>query len=667
MATNAPLAPALPPGFSLDEVPPLPSGFALDLPAPKETGAKGEGRRMNSSAQGVINALQGPTMGFLDELAGVGSGITGAIANLTPWGDNKSFAENYRGARDKVRGATEQFREDRPITAMATSIAASAPTIVAAPALKAAATTAPVVGPVARVAQALGSGAAYGAVGGAGESTAADMAALGVDTAKGAAISAALGAGTNIGGNVLGAVGSNIAQRMSQSSAANVAREKVAEALIRDARGTAFQSGRASPLEQSAARMGKLGNEATIADSGGMNTRALLDTLATLPGRTKDAAENMIRTRQAGRAGRITQAADEALGTGGKAYTATLDALDEAKKSAAQPLYEKLKGVTVAVDDDLNAILKAAPEAHGVAEKLARLRGEAHVDLSDISLKKYGLPSSANVPFESLDKVKQALYELAEGAKGEFGKPTATSNAYNDLRVRLTKRMDDLSPKESGLSIYAKARDAYGSRAELESAIKAGRTAMKTDAIGVAEITKGMGASEQEAFRIGALQSIRDKAGTEAGQSSLLRMWKEPATSGKLKEIFGNDYRQFAAAVAAEARLKGIESVGRGSQTAARQYGAGDLDAAAVGDVVNVASGAAKGNIAQAMGGVANIWNRVKMPEATRDEIGRILMSRGAAGTNELGGMTQAMRKVAEERARQAARAGAAGSLYLVQ
>lgn len=625
--------------------------------APKESEATTQGRNMNPSAQGALTALQGPMMGFADELAGAGSAVTGAIANLTPWGDDKSFAENYRSARDKVRGANTQFTKDNPRTAIVTQLMASAPTIVAAP-FRSAGAVPQVTGPLKTAAQAARSGGAYGAVSGIGESAAEDIGGVVADAAKGAAGGAAAGGALSGAGSAVGAVGKNVAQRLRTQSAADAAREKVAEALLRDARGTAFTSGHSNPLDQAAARMGKLGDEATIADSGGTSTRALLDTVATLPGKTKDAVERLIHTRQAGRGARLVNAADDALATGGRGYTATLEAFDNSKQAAAKPLYDAIRQVSVRVDDDLAKLITASEKAHGGAETLAKLRQEVPIDLSK-------LKAGDDVPFMALDKVKQSLYDLGQSAKRSGEKELG--RAYDDLRVKLTRKMDALSPTNAQGSIYKQARDAYSGPAALRDAVEEGRGAMKADAIGVAELTRGMSASEREAFKLGALQSIRDKVGREAGQTELLKMWKEPTTSGKLKEIFGNDYRQFAAAVAAEARLKSLESVGRGSQTASRLYGAGDLDAQAAGDVANVVTGATRGSVIQALSGAANLWNRVKTPETVRDEIGRILMSRGASGGGELTGMSDAVRRVAEERARRAAMTGAASGLYLVQ
>lgn len=611
---------------------------------PAESPSMRSGRNMNSSAQGFINAMQGPTFGFADEIFGGLSAGGKSVANLFGLGNGQSFKQNYEEGRDTVRGATEQFRKEYPATAISTGLMASAPTFVLGPSGPVSSVQA--VGPLARALTASKTGAGFGAVSGLGESTAADAAGMVGDTVKGAALSGVLGGAGQSVGTAMGAGGSAIMQRLSETSAMDAARRKLAEVLTRDARGI----GASNPVAQVESRLGKLGPEATIADAAGFNARQTLDTLATLPGNARNATEAVIHSRQAGRAGRLEGAADEALGTQGKTYTATLEALDVAKQAAARPHYEKLEGVSVRVDKDLNGILQAAKEAHKGAEQSAIRRQEVPIDLTLIK-------AGDDVPFGALDLVKQSLWDLAEAAKRE-GKKGAASD-FNGLRVALTKKMDDLSPKDAGGSIYAQARNAYGGKAQLEAAVEAGRTAMKADAIAVADLVKGMGASEREAFKIGALQAIRDKIGTESGQTSLLKMWKEPATSGKLKEIFGNerDFRTFAAEVAKEARLKLLESTGRGSQTASRVFGAGDLDATA--QMAQVIASASHGNPAPALGAAARVWNQVKTPEAVRDELARVLLLKGPQAQRELQNLPMFIQNLNNARTQRATLAGA--------
>jgi len=585
---------------------------------------------VGSSVQGAINALQGPTMGFLDEIVG---------AAAAPFG-------KYEQARDYVRGATQQFRQDYPVTGAVTSAAATAPLFLlggAPAAIKGA--IAPVATTTGRLLTAGKVGAIQGGVSGAGESTAQTVGGVAADTAKHAAQGGALGVGGQGVLGTVGAVGGNIAQRLSQTSAADYARTKLAEALSRMTGGTPVRpGGAASPSP--AADIQFLGPEATIADVSGQAGKRVLDVLATLPGKTKDLVEQLIRGRQTGRTDRIMTAADEALGTQGKGFVASLDALEATQKAAQAPFRKQLEGLSVRADDDLIKILNREPAAFKAAADLARREGELPIDLSKLKV-------GDDIPFDALDTVKKALWTIAEKEKVNFA-ATAESRAVNGIRVALTKKMDQLSPKDAaGNSIYKQARDAFAGPAELRSAISEGRGAMKTDAIGVGELMKGMSASELEAFRVGALQSLRDKVGTEAGQTSLLKMWKETGTSDKLKEIFGNDYKKFASGIAKESKLKELETVGRGSQTAERLFGEGDLAVMpAVGQAV---AGAVQGNPLPAMGAIPKIWNQVKTPEATRNALAELLLQRGPEAQKTLRDLPEFMRQFNEAQARNAA------------
>jgi hypothetical protein len=608
---------------------------------PSESSSMASGRKAGGFTGGVLSALQGPTLGFLDEAAGVGSGALSAL-------QGKGYTPGYESGRDYIRGAVKQHEEDYPIGSQVARGVSSLPLALIPGGQARTATT------LAKALQAAKVGAGYGAAQGVGESTAQDVEGLGRDALSGGALSAVTGGALSGVGSGIGAVGSNIAQRMSQGSAGQVAREKLAEALGRDARGTLAQTPGAltNASDMAARRMQKLGPEATIADAGGASSRQLLDTLATLPGRTKQLAEGLIRERQSGRAGRLSAAANESLGTKGAEYQNTIQSLIDRKATEAAPLYKQLEGMSVRVDNELNSLLKASDSAHGSAELSAKLRREVPINIS-------ALKAGDDIPFAALDSIKRSLYDLGKDAK--INNPNI-SNDYNSLRVALINKMDDLSPKNEAGSIYKQARNAFSSPAQLQDAVESGRGAMKTDAIGVSDMMKGMTQDQVEAFKVGALQSLRDKVGTESGQTSLLKMWKEPATSGKLKEIFGNDYKKFAADVAREARLKELESVGRGSQTASRLYAAGDLDTQPISNAAQVAtsigSGQALPAIAGSARGIAGMWNKVRMPEATRDEMARLLMMRGQGGQQELQNLKPMMDRLAAERLRRASATG---------
>ena len=608
---------------------------------PSESSSMMRGRGTGGFTGGVLSALQGPTLGFLDEAAGVGSGALSAL-------QGKGYTPGYESGRDYIRGAVKQHEEDYPIGSQVARGVSSLPLALIPGGQARTATT------LAKALQAAKVGAGYGAAQGIGESTAQDVEGLGRDALSGGALSAVTGGALSGVGSGIGGIASNVAQRVSQGSAGQVAREKLAEALGRDARGTLAQTPGAltNATDMAARRMQKLGPEATIADAGGASSRQLLDTLATLPGRSKQLAEGLIRERQSGRAGRLTAAANESLGTKGAGYQDTIQSLIDRKATEAAPLYKQLEGMSVRVDDELNSLLKASDSAHGSAELSAKLRREVPIDLSKLDV-------GDAVPFAALDTIKRSLYDLGKDAKI---KNPNISNDYNSLRVALINKMDDLSPKNEAGSIYKQARNAFSSPAQLQDAVESGRKAMGKDAIGVSDMMKGMTQDQLEGFRIGALQSIRDQVGTPGGQTKVLDMYRAKATSGKLKEIFGSDYKKFAADVAREARLKELESVGKGSPTAGRLAAMADLDAQPISNAAQVAtsigSGQALPAIAGSARGVAGMWNKVRMPEATRDEMARLLMMRGQGGQQELQNLKPMMDRLAAERLRRASATG---------
>lgn len=616
---------------------------------PKKSIAYEEGRQVsNPFVRGLVNVANGPLMGFGDEVLGALGAVGKTLTN------GQSFKDNYRETRDMYRGIQDQYKEDFPIASVATQLAGSAPVIAANAPMRALGAVAPraaawmspaanTVGLGRLSASGAASGGVFGAVSGAGESTSDTAGGVAVDALKGGATSAALGAATPVLGNMVGSGVRNVAQRVHGGSADDYAQQKVAEALLRDVPESV------NPVNRSLARMSKLGDEARIVDTGGKSTRNLLDTLATQPGSTTNAVERAILERQAGRGGRLVSAADNALGTRGAEFGQTIEALDSVRKQAARPFYDQIQAASVQLDDDLVSLLNRTEGVHGEAQRLLRLQTGQAIDLSK-------LQKGDTVPFSLLDTLKQTLYDAADTAKRQGSNKMGA--AFDDVRTSLIRKLDQVSPKdEAGQSIYRLARDAYAGPSQLIDAAELGRTAMKADSFEVKSAIRNLADSELQAFRIGALQALKEKTGTQSGQTSLMKMWMEPATSGRLKDIFGNDYRQFASAVAAEARMKTLEQVGRGSQTASRLAGAADLD---ISPITNTLQAAASGSAIPMMTQAANLWARVQTPEPVRDRMGALLLSRDP---NELRGLLGVVPQINRARLERAAALGGGGGL----
>lgn len=620
------------------------------------------GTELPTAQRGVISALQGPTFNFLPRIGGAVAAPFEAVRQDIPLG------QAYEQTRDLLRGASESFQEERPFTAGGLQLGASLPLSLAAiparigaaampsivraapsiaPTLQRAGTYmagAPAAGQVMgmgqRTAQAAGAGYGYGTLSGLGESYADNPLDMFLEAQKSGVIGGGFGAVSQPAMGIIGAGARQVAARMSPTSAGTQAQQKVAEALIRDVPAPLDPG---SALNRAQARLAKLGPEARIADVGGKSTFNLLDVQATLPGTTPNAVARAIRERQVGAGPRLMAASDETLGTQGSQFTQSIDNFKTQRFIESRPYYAVIDNSNVQVDNNLITLLKKSESLQRKAEGLYTKQTGLDLDLSQL---KYGQP----VPMNVLDTLKQSLYDAAQGLKraGETNDALATDKIRTDLIEFLTEK----SPKIGGQSAYGLAMKTYAGPSQMMDAADVGRMVMKGDILDVQQATRGFTQSEMDAYRIGVLQALRQQTGTEAGRTSLLKFYKEPATQERLKAAFGNDYKAFSAAVLREGQLKQLEAAGRGSQTAARLAGEADLDIAPLGQAVTAAS---SGNPMAIVTAATNLARQAKTPEAVRNEIGRILLSRDPQQLQQL---SEIIRRLNLSRARAAGVSG---------
>jgi hypothetical protein len=625
-----------------------------------------EGTELPESFRGFVSAMQGPTFNTFPRIVGAVGAPFAALEQGIP------LSEAYAQGRDIMRGAAESYQQESPYKAAGGQLVASLPMVVGglpstvvrnvggavvpaiqavaprvAPSIQAAGrymTAAPGAGQVMgmgqRMAQAGGSGAGYGFVSGLGGSYEDDAIEMLKEAGKSALISGGLGVTTQPVMGILGAGGRQAMARMSPTAAGTYAQQKVAEALIRDVPEPLTG---ANALTRAQARLLKLGPEARIADVGDKSMRNLLDVQATLPGTTAAATERAIRERQVGRAGRLMEASDETLGTQGAQFTQSLEAFKQQKFTESRPYYAVVDASNISVDNNLINLLKKSSSMQRDAEDLYRKQTGLDIDLSAL---KYG----EQVPMNVLDTLKQNLFDSAQAARRLGNNNDAL--ATDKIRVDLINLLTEKSPKIGNQSAYGLALKTYAGPAQMEEAANLGRTVMKGDILDIQQAVKGLAQSELDAFRIGVLQGLRQQTGTEAGQTSLLKFYKEPATQSRLKAAFGNDYKAFSAAVLKEEQLKKMESAGRGSASAARLAGQADLDIA---PLAQTAGAAASGSPSAIVTTAVNLARQTQTPEAVRNEIGRILLSRDPQQLTQLADI---VRKLNESRARAAGVAG---------
>jgi hypothetical protein len=608
---------ALDAGFTKDQIRAI--YVSNGLAVPKEidvTPEERQGASLSKGARLAMTAAQGPTLGFADELAG----LIQAPFIAKP---GESLSDAYTRGRDVYRSGVQSYQEEQPIGSAVAQGVASLPLGM----INVGRSIAPQAGPVLR---SVGAGGLFGAIAGAGGAGTPEE--IPQEALASGATSAVLGGATELGMKAVRPVASVVKAQTGRmipesfrglvgGSSVDIARRRVAEAMIRDG---------ATP-DQVVARMSKLGDDAILAESAGYNTRDLLDTMATLPGRTKNFTEELIRQRQSQRGGRIATAAQQQLSPTGARLADSVESLITKRDVDATPLYNQLKTVTVTLDDDLKQILDAANKlgAFSRAEKISTGLREP------FTLKDFKKATDASMT--DLDKVKRGIDDIlsSKAATNERGEINEFGRSVVKLKQDLLKRLDDATvDQDTGASLYKSARNAYAGPSALITAAELGRTVLNKPAATIRTLVKDMSDSELESFRVGAYEGLRDLAGTQSGQTRLLNMWKEPATQERLKEIFPSEraFRMFASDVAAEARKKDIQSVGRGSQTAGREARMEDVGLQTLKDTADLAAAAKTMDVNSLVNMLSSNMKRTAVPEPVRNEIGRILMSRATSG-----------------------------------
>lgn len=605
---------------------------AADRPVADVSPAAAPGANLGRDQRAALAALQGPTFGFADEIAG---GVVGGAKTLF---NGKPYQQNYEAVRDAYRGAVDRQLKEEPLSTATDQFIASLP--VGGPIAR---MFGPATSMTSQVVAGAGTGAVSGAINGLGSSSATDAGGRVDDALLGLGTGLAMGAGGVPMMRAIGTVGGNVMQRLDDSAAMDYARQKVAQAFARDA-----APGVSDPLSQAGARMARLGPEARVVDAGGQSgqsTSALLDTVATLPGRSKSAVETAIRQRQSGRADRMIGSAENAFGVGDVRMASQMDDWMQQRATQAAPLYEQLHRMDVPASQNLSSIVDAA-RANGYDKIAARI---ATNNRQPFTLPEDATTFTGTYSMRDLDHLKQGLdTAIVKMRDSVTGRLTPEGQSADQLRRQLIDQLD-----RDTMGQYANARAAFAGPSQLMDASNAGRRILSRDDATIRDMMSGMGSSERDAFALGAFEAIRAKAGAQQGQTELMGLWRQKGLQEKLKAVFGDErsYREFASRMAAEGRLKGLEAVGRGSQTAARQYAIGDLDTSAVSAAGDLAGSVASASPTGILRSAGSLWNQVKTPEPVRDAMGQILLSRDP---QNLLALSQAMRQVQAARQRQA-------------
>ena len=598
-----------------------------------------KGRSMPEMYKKVLAAGQGLTQNLLDELVG-NQAVEDAVntsqmlALNNKQGDIRTPQDQIsqrNAARDTIRGATTQYEQDNPLTSLGMNLVGAVPTMIIGGGRE---TSAKALAKLLAIAK---PAAAYTTVSSVGKTEKTDLPEIAKDAAIESAESIALGGGLKVGTGVLSAAGRRIGAAVEPyisklkplKYSANLAMQRLAKLLARDEAASKFGTGDLNRgIRQSSSRLESIGEEAPLALTG-KNTMRELDLLINLPGSAEEAAAIAARKIQAGRGDALVTGAATALKNKNVDFNATLKQITDNQKKLSKPFYDQLEDISFVADDKLINLINRSAKAHGGAEELALVSGINPLDLAKITAGK-------TVSFKTLNTLKKSLWDIEQGAKGEFGKATEKSKAYSALRKQLTDKLDELSPvdKETGKSIYKLARSTFESGAQTEAALLKGQNSLKTDLLDLPSIMEDLSPSELSAFRTGVGQAIKQLTGSQPGQTTLLKVTESPALKEKLRLIFGSDYSKFKKTILQQRELKQIERVGGGSQTFKRLKQ--DEDQSALMDVAEAAVSVKSGNPQGIISSVLNKIKKVQMPEEARNKLTAMLLAKGSKAQDVL-------------------------------
>ena len=437
--------------------------------------------------------LQGASLSSSDELMGYTRSLLGNDSSMIADNINKGYPNANVSSSDVgialERGTINQYREDNPATALALEAAgglAYGPLGAGRSALM-------------RGAQAAGSGAISGFNAGEGGVT---------DRLGGAGIGAVLGAGAQFGldqagGKLVSPLYSALfksGSKQANREGVNLARKTLIEQIQADG----------MSVDEALAYIGQqAGKDVTLADIG-VNTQALIDVLAVMPGPGKATANRFLQERMKGRNARLGTILQDAFGQRANFYN-DFQAMKAGRASTANKLYGEANKIDIPFTPELQELMRtpAMQQAYQKAVGIAGNRNDAaamrlRITRNGRIVDFDGSPVSAiNTRF--LHFMKLGLDDVAFPKMPVSGVGSEEVMATRDLRSKFLDMLDSANP------MYARARNLYAGDSSVMEAMKRGRGLLSEDTDELAADLMRMSKSEKEAFRLGALQNLQDQ------------------------------------------------------------------------------------------------------------------------------------------------------------
>jgi len=452
--------------------------------------------------------LQGLTFNTADEIeaamrALMSKGMSAFDAQQTLSGlvTGQQPQSQYEKELSRVRAGIKQYEEQYPGRAFTGELMGgllpTAAALIAAPFTGGATAPAAAAGAARTVAalptlgqtmaRGLGYGAASGAAAGAGGATG-GLESRVMGGAIGGTAGAVLGGVAPAVTGAVGAGGRKVLEAtglMQAPDAATKARELIAKKLAQEG---------ISP-EELAARQAAVvrtlgGRDETLADIGGEAVRRLARGSMAIPNAAQTDVRQMLTERAIGAGPRITQDITDLTAIGARDIGDVVEEIIRNRSMLASPLYDQAYAAGQINSFAIDNLLKKSKDVQYAINEARKL--PQYADLPDNHML-------------MLDKAYKYVGDLANNAK--LSGKSSQANDLNDLRISLRNAITQEVP------VYGKALDTFSSESLLKDALELGAKNFlrKTPAEINREIKKFPGDAEQQMYRLGAVQSVRDE------------------------------------------------------------------------------------------------------------------------------------------------------------
>jgi len=558
---------------------PVPAG-AMQPPAvaPRFQGAPvqaGIGRSM----------LQGLTFGFADEA----EAAMRARATSGP---------RYEQELARVRAGIKQYEEQYPVRAFAGEATGSllptvagifaAPFTGGASTAATAASAARIPGLASMMARGAGTGAATGVLTGAGTAQGGLE-----DRVLGATISGltgvALGGATPVVTSAIGSGARRVGEAtglVRQQDPLNKAQEILARKIAQEG----------MTPEQLAARQAetvrRLGaRDETLADIGGEGMRRLARGAMAIPQAAETEARQMLTERMVAAGPRIIKDITDLTAVGARDLDEVANEIINRRSMLAAPFYDQARAAGQIESFAIDNLLKKSKDIQTAIADARRLPQFADLADNDMVM---------------LDKAYKYVGDLANEAR-RTGK-SARANDLDDLRIQLRKAITDKVP------VYGKALDTFSGESVLLDALNAGREKFlrKTPAEIRRELDKFTDEGQQQMYRLGAIQTLRDEIyGMRETADVASKFLNDRNMKDRFKLIFNStgEYEDFIKNLQREqsmARTRGM--IEGGSPTTRIGQEVGEIQGPAPSEVISAGTQMIRGDL---LGGGSRLLGQV--------------------------------------------------------